>query len=148
MSGSSPISRARLPCTRSWRWLWVSQAGGSFGVKHAVFPYIAQKGGDSRIFQVKTRDRRFHVCKETKERKYVRPVSTPLPTISLAPVPQVSRSSALRTHRFERYLVIEDQLLTGSGKLTLRQSRQGVVADFGRHMCCLENILRRGDHIF
>jgi hypothetical protein len=25
---SSPISRARLPCTRSWRWLWVSQAIG------------------------------------------------------------------------------------------------------------------------
>jgi hypothetical protein len=55
---------------------------------------------------------------------------------------------ALRTHRFERYLVIEDQLLTGSGKLTLPQSRKGVVADFGRRMCCLENILRRGDHIF
>ncbi len=48
---------------------------------------------------------------------------------------------------FQRYLVVEDQLLTGSGKLTLRQSRQRVVADFGRHICCLENILGRGDHI-
>jgi hypothetical protein len=54
---------------------------------------------------------------------------------------------ASRTHRFERKLVIEDQLLTGSGKLSLRQSRQGVVTDFGRHICSLKNILRRGDHI-
>ncbi|PYJ95806.1 MAG: hypothetical protein DME68_09685, partial [Verrucomicrobia bacterium] len=30
------------------------------------------------------------------------------------------------------YLVIEDELLTGSGKLTPRQSRQRLVADCGR----------------
>ena len=36
----------------------------------------------------------------------------------------------------------------GSGKLTLRQSRQGVVTDFGRRISCIENILRRGEHVF
>src|SRR5947199_5414390 len=90
-------------------------AGGRWTLVFLLY----QKGRDSRIFQAQdARDRRFHVERKTKERQYwqiliyvliiaissvairlcadmsrVRPVSTPLPTTSLALIPQASCSS-------------------------------------------------------
>ena len=39
------------------------------------------------------------------------------------------------------------KLLTGSSKLTLRQSRQRLMAEFVRYMCCTEHPLSRGDYV-